>query len=288
LKREQNVDAAIAGMLRNSLDQVLANRDAAEDPEDIEGVHQMRVGLRRLRAVIQFLEHEIPSPRLERFDREAEQLADTLAPVRSIDALIEQIDQAAKDDRCDYTVLRRATAARRRQAHSVLKAQLRDPKTSIALSEIGQWIARRGWRDPKSPLLEAPARKLAEQALDRLERKAQKRGRKFRNLPPRGRHKFRIALKELRTAAKLFAPLYASDRTDGYLKRLAKLLDGLGADHDNVMLPATLNQIGSPVRQPAARRAVKALIDPRRAGRPALRKQLRKRRRQWKKASTFW
>jgi CHAD domain-containing protein len=288
LRPEQNVDDAIAGILRNTFDQVLANRDAAQDPGDVEGVHQMRVGLRRLRAAIKFLEQEIPSHRLERFDRKAKQLADTLAPVRSIDALSEQIDQAAKDGRCDYSGLRQAIAARRRQVHGVLAAELRDPTTTITLSEISQWIARHGWRERKSGLLDAPARKLAEQALDQLDRRARKRGRKFRKLPPRGRHKFRIALKELRYAAKLFAPLYGGDKTDRYLKRIAKLLDGLGADHDNVMLPATLNQIEGVASAPAARRAIKGLIDQRRATRPALRKQSRKRRRQWKKAATFW
>jgi len=285
--RDHTVDDAIAGILRNTLDQALANRDAAEDPNDVEGVHQMRVGLRRLRAAIKFLEREIPSRHLEQFDLKAEQLADTLAPVRNIDALNAQIDAAAKDGG-DYGALRQAAASRRRQAHSILKAQLRDPRTTIALSEIAQWVARHGWRDAKPKALDAPARKLAEHALDRLQRKAKKRGKGFRKLSPRGRHKFRIALKELRYAAKLFAPLYPERKTERYLKRVAKLLDGLGAEHDDVMLPATLSSLGSTARAPAARRAVKALLAVRRSGRPALRKQVQKRRRQWKKAAAFW
>jgi CHAD domain-containing protein len=287
LTKSETVDGAIAGILRDTLDQVLANRAAAEDPENIEGVHQMRVGLRRLRAAIQFLEAEIPARRLAHFDRATERLADALAPVRNIDALNEQID-SAEEGGGDYTALRQAAATRRRQAHVLLKTQLRDPRTTIALHEIGQWIARRGWRDEKSDLLEAPARKLAEHVLDRLARKARKRGLGFRRLSPRGRHKFRIALKKLRYAAKLFAPLYPDRAAERYQKRLARLLDGLGADHDDAVLPETLAQIGSPVRAPAARRAVKALLSRRRAGRPALRKELRKRRRQWKKAATFW
>jgi CHAD domain-containing protein len=287
LKRNQNVDAAIAGILRNSLDQVLANRAAAEDPNDVEGVHQMRVGLRRLRAAIQFLERAIPAHRLARFDRRAERLADTLAPVRNIDALLEQLDEAAENG-TDTRALRQAVRQRRKQAHGLLKTQLRDPKTGIALHEIGQWIGRHGWRDAKPKHLNDPAQKLAEQALDRLERKARRRGAGFSKLSPRGRHKFRIALKKLRYAAKLFAPLFPDRKAERYLKRLAKLLDGLGADHDNVMLPATLDQIGRAARAPAARRAVKALLNRRRSGQPALRKQLRKRRRQWKKAASFW
>lgn len=287
LTRKQNVDDAIVGILQNTLDQVLGNRDAAEDPNNVEGVHQMRVGLRRLRAAIQFLQHEIPERRLARFDRETERLSDTLAPVRNIDALNEQIDAAAEDG-ADYAALRRAIATRRRHAHGLLKAQLRDPDTTIALHEIGRWVARHGWRDRKSALLKAPAHKLAEHALDRLERKAKKRGAGFRKLSPRGRHKFRIALKKLRYAAKLFAPLYADRKTERYQKRLARLLDGLGTDHDTVMLPSTLESIGRPAHAPAARRAVKTLLNRRRTEQPALRKELRKRRRRWKKAAAFW
>lgn len=287
LRPKHTADEAIAAILDNCLDQVFANRDAAEGPDNVEGVHQMRVGLRRLRAAIQFLEHEIPSSRLERFDRKAEQLADTLAPVRNIDALLEQIDEAEKAGG-KLGALRQAVASRRKQANALLKNQLREPKTTIALHEIGQWIARHGWRDDKAKPLDEPARKLAEDALDRLERKARKRGKGFNKATPRERHKFRIALKKLRYAAKLFAPLYDERKAERYQKRLAKLLDGLGADHDNVMLPSTLHQIGSTARKPAARRAVKALLSARRSGQPALRKQLRKRRRQWKKAAAFW
>src|SRR6185369_15149396 len=203
-------------------DQVLGNRDAAEGPDNVEGVHQMRVGLRRLRAAIQFLQREIPSQHLDRFDARAEQLADTLAPVRNIDALTAQIDAAAKEGG-DYAPLRAVIASRRRQLNGVLKTELRDAKTTITLAEIDQWIARHGWREGKSENLDAPAHKLAARALDRLERKARKRGKGFRELSPRGRHKFRIALKKLRYAAKLFAPLYDERDFKRYQKRLAKL-----------------------------------------------------------------
>jgi CHAD domain-containing protein len=289
LDGKQSVDQAIAGILQNCLDHVLANRDAAESPDNVEGVHQMRVGLRRLRAVIQFLQRAIPARSLKRFDRQAERLADTLAPVRSIDALLQQIDTVESEVRAPgFSILRQAAAARRKQVNSLLQTQLRDPATTVILDEIGQWIARHGWRERKAKQLDAPARKLAERALDRLARKARKRGARFRKLPPRGRHKFRIALKKLRTVAKLFAPLFADRKTERYLKRVAKLLDGLGADHDDAMLPATLRSIGRPVQPPTARRAVKALLGARRAQRPALRKSLRKRRRQWKNAAPFW
>jgi CHAD domain-containing protein len=122
--------------------------------------------------------------------------------------------------------------------------------------------------------------------LDRLERKARKRGRHFARLSAQRRHKFRIATKKLRYAVKLFAPLFGE--TKRYQSRLGKLQDALGEDHDAVVTPSLLDELARHTATPGLGSAIAALLDWHRHRRPALRKELRKRRRQWKQATAFW
>jgi hypothetical protein len=56
----QTVSQAFAALLRHDLDQVLIWQDTARGWDDIEGVHQMRVGFRRMRSVLSLFRDAIP------------------------------------------------------------------------------------------------------------------------------------------------------------------------------------------------------------------------------------
>jgi triphosphatase len=304
LSKKDSVDDLIAQILGNCLDQIAANRRTAADGRNPEGVHQMRVGLRRLRAALKFIHRQVPAPAFEDFDRAAERLADALAPARNLDAVEEKLvaSRRRRAVRRDYHALRDAARTRRAKVYGALRGKLRSDETDTFIESLRRWIDKRGWRsgvaDDALPFLAAPGRTLAEEALDQLARKAARRGKGFGKLPARGRHKYRIALKKLRYAAKFFAPLYgiADGKLEGrsgqnaerYLKRLAKLLDGLGEDHDAVTMPAVLKSVASTMPPKRARRAIATVLRDRNRRQPALRKQLRKRRRQWKKTAAFW
>jgi CHAD domain-containing protein len=293
LSREQTIDAAIELILENCLYQVTANRAAAEDGSDPEGVHQMRVGLRRLRAVLQLLRHALPGAGFEVFETEAEALTDALGPVRNLDALDGRLDALRKQGALKeqhHHVLQAAITARRTDLYQELRAAKRSERSRDFLEGIAARIAERGWRgnlpDRALGFLAKPSRRLARRALDRLERKARKRGRHFAQLDPQHRHKFRIATKKLRYAAKLLAPLFG--HTKRYLTPLGKLQDALGEDHDAIVTPALLDEISRHTATPALDPAIAALLDWQEHRRPALRKELRKRQRQWKTAKAFW
>ncbi len=305
LTPEHSVDDAIALILENCLLQVRANWPATEDGRDPEGAHQMRVGLRRLRAALQMLRKTLAAPGFERFETEAEALGDALGPVRNFDALdahLAALRDAGAIDRRDHRALHKAVTAQRSALYGQVRAALGNERSRRFLEELAAWIADRGWRNElperRLRLLARPARRLAERALDRLERQSLKRGRHFAQLSPLRRHKFRIATKKLRYAAKLFAPLFGLDedgahgksgrRAKRYLRRLGKLQDALGEDHDSFVMPILLEDLGHGTDSPDAHRAIAAVLHAKQRRRPALREVLRKRRRQWKKAKGFW
>jgi CHAD domain-containing protein len=293
LAADQTVDEAIALILENCFYQVTANRAAAADGRDPEGVHQMRVGLRRLRAALQFLDKALPGAGFAVFEAEAEVLTDALGPVRNLDALEGRIAKLRTEGALEKQhgrALHEAIATRRADLYPALRAALRKERGCDFFEDFATWIADHGWRSklPERELsfLAKPARRLARRALDRLERKARKRGRRFKRLDAQRRHKFRIATKKLRYAVKSFAPLF--ERTRRYQSRLGKLQDALGEDHDAVVTPGLLEEIAQHATTPGLDPAIAALLDLQQQRRPGLRKELCKRRRQWKQAKAFW
>src|SRR6476661_2132143 len=98
-------------------------------------------------------------------------------------------------------------------------------------------VERRGWRNEIDSealaVLSQPIPALAEKILDRLHRKALKRGAHFRQLNIHAQHDLRIELKKLRYAAEAFLPLCAVHaRAKRYVRRLARLQASLGCARD--------------------------------------------------------
>jgi inorganic triphosphatase YgiF len=67
---------------------VLVNQAAAEDGRDPEGVHQMRVGLRRVRSALSLLRPIAPSSTLEALRADAEWTASALGDARGWDVFL--------------------------------------------------------------------------------------------------------------------------------------------------------------------------------------------------------
>ena len=100
-----------------------------------------------------------------------------------------------------------------------------------------RWVESRGWRNELasrslSALVE-PGQAFANRVLGQLHRKALRRGKHFRHLPPDERHKVRIALKNLRYALEFFQDLYdAKDAAKQIARCVAELQDALGHEND--------------------------------------------------------
>src|SRR4051794_25655363 len=74
-----SLDEAFAAMLRACLHHLLQSLPAAEDGRDPEGIHQLRVALRRLRSVLDLMRSVVPVSKLEQLRSEAKTLAQDLS-----------------------------------------------------------------------------------------------------------------------------------------------------------------------------------------------------------------
>ena len=290
-----SVDDAIAIVLGETRQHLLANQAAAEDGRNLEGVHQMRVALRRMRTGFSIFRRALELPALAAFNDDAKRMGQKLGVARNWDVFVTET-LAAPAEACggiDFARLRAAAEPHRAAAYADLRAALRDPAYNRFQLALGHWIERRGWRNevPADSLaaLSEPVAALAARMLDRLHRKALKQGAHFRHLPAPGRHRLRIALKKLRYGAEFFAGVYGDHGGAGrWLSRLGKLQTALGRDHDAASLPELLAAIEGAEPVPELQRPIGALLGWSARDGIAAAATLEERWRKFKHASGYW
>jgi triphosphatase len=293
---EHSIDDVIAVLLGACQHHLLMNQGVADCGRDPEGVHQMRVALRRLRTACTLLGREVGSPTLQTFAAEAKWLAQVLGAPRDWDVLVTdtfagpmQIANAG----IDFDGLRRAAEPHRLAAYGVLREALADARYNRFHLSFSRWIGCRGWRNElenKSlAVLLEPAPTLAARVLTQLHRKAIKQGRQFRHLQPEARHRLRIALKKLRYATEFFNALFGDDvATKSYLSCLAKLQNALGHANDAAIAQPFLSALASDHAAPEIQRTIGAVIGWQARDRIETEKTLHKHWRQFKAMPTFW
>lgn len=268
LGRGDSVDEGITKLLSNCHQQIVANLSAAQDGREPEGVHQLRVALRRLRVALHFLCHHLKSPALEGIDAEAKLFGQALGPARNWDVFIQstlaEIEEA-NIPHVDMSALRVACASSHDQAYHDVRNVLAASRTNRFLLSFGLIIEQKSWRnDISSEELKAltePLGLFATRVLDRIEHQVRKRARGFRHLHPDERHKVRLGLKKLRYATEFFLPLYSRrTSTTKYLKRLSRLQELLGEANDIKTTYELLTMLEHDALAPQANRAMGAVI----------------------------
>lgn len=201
-----------------------------------EAIHQMRVGLRRLRAAISLFEEILPGAATTKMKAELKWLTATLAPAREIDVLVEeQIKPLQKGlaPKRGARAIEKDFSARREDAFHGARDALRTARYRMLLLDVLEWLETRR----KSPKREAdmPVGAFAQRLLDLRTRKAVKQGRDINGLAAHDRHKLRIKIKKIRYAIDFFRSLYPkSSQTElrESSSALKKIQDALGALND--------------------------------------------------------
>ena len=88
---------AAASAVEVRAEEVFSFRDRALDTGDIEGVHDMRVATRRLRAVMEIFAVCFPAKQHGRALREVKELADVLGERRDPDVMIDGLEKVARN-----------------------------------------------------------------------------------------------------------------------------------------------------------------------------------------------
>lgn len=216
------------------LDHMLSNEPAAL-AGDPEGIHQMRVAVRRLRAILSAFGPLLPDKQRRWVSQELRWFADVLGEARNLDVFAAELIAPARDAlpfASELERLAQAVQRRRKAAQTAIAEAISSTRYTEALLALLRWFDGGDWHLAAAAALHEPIEILAPELLDRCRAKAEKRARHFSDQSAKKRHRLRIALKKLRYAAELFAPLYARPETRQFIHRLKKLQDDLGAAND--------------------------------------------------------
>ena len=231
-----------------------------------EGIHQMRVGVRRLRAAISLFGDMIAGKATERIKVELKWLAAELGPARDLEVLIEEaVGPLHRDnpDEPEIGVLEADLRHERRERLAHARAAVQSERCRTLLVEAALWLLDGAWRGPAgAPNRRARRdRKIAAAAaaiLDRRTSKLVKKSKRLDRLGARERHKLRIAAKKLRYGCGFFASLFGHPkRQQRFEQALKRLQASLGALNDISVRARKAHRL-APQAKPSRRRTQEA------------------------------
>lgn len=234
LQPELSGDVALQRIGLAALDHLLRN-EAAALAGNAEGIHQMRVAVRRLRAILSAFAPLLPDQQRRWASTQLRWFADTLGEVRNLDVFASELLAsacAALPASSEFERLAQATQRRRRLARVAVVKAISSTAYTERLLELLRWFDGGDWPLAAAESLHQPIALLAPTLLDRCRAKVKKRAKHFGRQSAKKRHRLRIALKKLRYAVELFAPFYDASVTKHFIQRLKRLQDGLGDAND--------------------------------------------------------
>jgi inorganic triphosphatase YgiF len=256
LERGQTVDEALALTLGATLRHWLDNEPAAADGREPEGLHQLRVALRRLRSALAIFADAVGRETWRRWGDELRWLLGPLGPARDLDVLtaglLPPLLEARGGGDPALAAFREVAQERRAAAQAGVRETLASQRYADLALNLAAWIERRGWRGEA----DAGARARQEEevgafagaVLRRRHRQVRKRGKGFATLDPEARHELRIALKKLRYGTDFFAGLFPeAKRAARFRKAMARIQDRLGHLNDVAVASRLVHELVDPL-----------------------------------------
>ena len=254
LHPDASLETALRAVLGECMRHLTANQLAAEAGEDPEGVHQMRVGARRLRSALRLFEAWLPVGATRLLTRELHWLGRELGRARDLDVfaleLLGPITTSRPGDE-GLATLHAATESARADAHAAVRAALRAPRYALLVLRLGRFVegpVRRGQR----VALAAPARRALRPLLRQRAAHMRELGGRLDELSAAELHRLRIRAKRLRYAIELLGPLFDGREVSRRARRLADLQDTLGHLNDLASAEALLGQLRERLASAAA------------------------------------
>ncbi len=249
-----------AEVLRLRFDEVVSFGGAVTVAWNVNGVHDMRVALRRLRTALRDFVQVIDSKSLKRVKDDLKKIADSLGEVRDLDVAIialEDLSRETDDDaiKTGIAALSEELRTSRENAHARAQKTL----VSISVKNLRDRFSRRIDDSLRQQELFRPAN-LAEMGSGVIESRLQDISLLgvaiYMPFDGLRLHDLRIAAKRLRYAIELFGPGW-TEEIGGFAKEISKLQSYLGEVHD---CDLWINKLSGRLMQKKSRKADDATI----------------------------
>jgi inorganic triphosphatase YgiF len=250
LSPDMTVAQAFETQARACLWQMRANEAAVLDGRDPEGVHQMRVAIRRLRALVSAFKDVFNAEASDFLRGELRWMQQQLGPARDWDVFLEETYAPLRKRLPSAESLGRLESqaeAIRAEAYDQARKAVHDDRYTELLLRLQLWLHTGGWRlavpPGESDPAQAPVAGFARATLDKRAKKFVKLGNKYKSLTEPDLHEIRIRGKKLRYASEFFAGVFKKKNTRAYLKALEAIQDRLGAINDAATGQLLLDQV---------------------------------------------
>ena len=246
LEDQAPIDDTIAAVVRACRDHWQKNVAAAIDGRDPEGVHQVRVGLRRLRSALGLFKRHIHAAQRASLAQEAKWLLSELGQVRDLDVFINVLaadftPRVAEGE--GFAQLIRSARLQRDAAQLSAVRALSSVRADRFAARLNTWLQGRGWRSDEAG---EDAAHFARHAINRRLRKIRGAAEGIAKLPVPERHELRIAVKKARYGIEFFHDLLPAKRAARWAGALKHVQDSLGHMNDLDVAERTIEKLVGP------------------------------------------
>ncbi len=247
-----DVEAALVLALGHLTEVLLWHAPTAIAGTKTEGVHQMRVAMRRMRSLLRVFRPACDGEALRGFDAALKGLAGGLGPARDWDVWLGGLGAevaAALPGEKRIARLVEAGQQRREAAYAALRPMLEGRALrevawgAVSLARLRPWRAEAD--EDAAARRATPLSDFAEGVLGKRWRRIEAAGTEIGDLPDEEFHQLRIEAKRMRYAAELFAPLWGRKRGKRFLNRLAEVQEAFGLANDAVVAHALMASLGT-------------------------------------------
>jgi CHAD domain-containing protein len=221
--------------LAEDFHEVLFHEGGAWEGIDPEGVHQMRVAVRRIREALKFFNRFLAQRSIVKIGRELKWLAQVLGDVRDLDVYRENFEGysmiVGKNDLANLATYQEELDKQRKQARKRLVRALSSPRYEQLISRFKRFLEL---GPPQSQL--SQSRTVSVHGMKLVTKRFKKVHKKARAIksdtPPEPYHQLRIDCKRLRYACEFLEPVLDQKLLGRFVKHLKVLQTVLG-DHQD-------------------------------------------------------
>ena len=238
LPRDLSLKDAITQSLRGGYTHFLLNHTAFLETGAAESIHQMRVGLRRLRAVVSAFKPVMDTDSGREVLDAAKAFFSGLGEIREIDVFLADVLPTTQDILSDLQrdILVRFLTARRDDLYTAQRSYAASPDFTRFVLALGLWIEGQDWAQTGDAetrsWYDRPVKAFARVRLDKLHRRLIKQGQQKQKADFAEWHELRIGTKKLRYISEYFCNLFDRSKTKPYIRDLSKWQDRLGRLND--------------------------------------------------------
>ena len=207
----------------------------AVDGRDPYALYQLRVALRRLRAIERTYRPFLSGKKFRRLAKRARIIGKLLGPARDWDVFIDQTlpEMTASNGALQsVSALTAAAGGARAAAWADAREALNTPEFNSFLIDLNEFALSPFRQKELRGALSTRVADFAPKALDRQRKRAVKTVRRTDQTTADGRHRVRLALKKLRYSVQLFKSLYPKEIRSGYMRAMRDTQDTYGELND--------------------------------------------------------